>query len=102
MVFYINISLCKNLRITLKKEYPRVTSFDALKQSTGICAYLITFWFKIWPSKRVAIIYFDRHQFRRLSLAVEKTIFHCSPVFTGCTFYCTRKTKDYQQYITES
>ena len=24
-------------------QYPRVTSFDALKQSTGICVYLITF-----------------------------------------------------------
>ena len=43
------------------------------------------------------MIYFDRHQFRRLSLAVaENDFFHCSPVFTGCTWYCTRKTNEYE------
>jgi len=26
----------------ISHTYPRVTSFDALKQSTGICAHLIT------------------------------------------------------------
>jgi len=27
----------------MKMDYPRVTSFDALKQPTDICAHLITF-----------------------------------------------------------
>ena len=31
----------------------------------------------------------------------RKRFVHCSPVFTGCTLYCTRKTKDYQQFITK-
>jgi len=29
--------------VRFKCNYPRFTSFDALKQSTGICAHLITF-----------------------------------------------------------
>ena len=31
----------------------------------------------------------------------RKRCFHCSPIFTGCTLYCTRNTKDYQQFITK-
>jgi len=103
-----------------------VTSFDALKQSTGICEHPITFssskyitlnklscfqskhtflggqitsfLFKISLSRSVCVpslFIFGRHQFRCLSLDVsQNNIFHCSPVFTGCTLYCTRKTKD--------
>ena len=79
--------------------YPKVTSFNALKQSTDICAHLITFSSRkniilnkrfcfqskhtFWEARerlyclkyrcqRVYIIYFDRHQFRRLSLAVAE------------------------------
>jgi len=80
--------------------YPRVTNFDALKQWTGICAHLITFSSRkyiilnklsCFQSKHTfsevrehlfclkcqcaAIIYFDRHQFRRLSLAVAENDF---------------------------
>ena len=111
-----------------RPSYPRVTSFDALKQSKGICEHPITFSSSkyitlnklscfqskhtFWKVRErlfclkyrcqrvyvcVAIIYFGRHQFRHLSLAVFKNdFFHCSPVFTGCTLYCTRETKDYQ------
>ena len=94
--------------------YPRVTSFDALKQSTDIRAHQITYSSRIfiilnklscfkskhtfwevrehllclkYRCQRVYVCrhhYFDRHQFRRLSLAVEENdLFHCSPVFTG-------------------
>ena len=96
-------------------NYPRVTSFDALKQSTDICTHLVTFSSRkyiildklsCFQSKHTfrevrehlfclkyrcqrlnectcaAIIYFDRHQFRRLSLAVEEndffTVVQCS------------------------
>ena len=116
----------------IRYNYPRVTSFDALKQSTDICAHQITFSSRkfiilnkmycfqskhtFWEVRehlfclkyrcqRVYVCrhhYFDRHHFRRLSLAVEENnFFHCSPVFTGCTLYCTRTTKDYQQFITK-
>jgi len=101
--FYLN---------SLTQNYPRVNSFDALKQSTDICAHLITFSSRkyiilnklsCFQSKHTpwevrehlfgkiiavnectcaAIIYFDRHQFRRLSLAVEEndlfTVVQCS------------------------
>ena len=92
--------------------YPRVTSFDALKQSAEICAHRITFSSRkfiilnklscfqskntFWEVRehlfclkyrcqRVYVChhhYFDRHQFRRLSLAVEEndffTVAQCS------------------------
>ena len=33
---------------------------------------------------------------------LNKTIcFHCSPVFTGCTLYCTNNIKYYQQFRTK-
>ena len=93
-------------------HYPRVTSFGALKQLAGIFAHLITFsnrkyiilnklsCFKSkhtfsevrehlfclkYRCQRVYVClhhYFDRHQFRRLSLAVEEndffTVAQCS------------------------
>ena len=99
-------------RSSRQRWYPRVTSFDALKQSTDICSHRITF------SSRKNIIlnklscfqskhtfgevrehlfclkyrcqrvyacrhhYVYRHQFRRLSLAVEEndifTVVQCS------------------------
>ena len=117
--------------LNVKQNYPRVTSFDALKESTDICAHLVTFssrkyiifnklsCFKSkytfsevrehhfclkYRCQRVYVyrhFFFNIHQFRRLSFVVEENdFFHCSPVFTGCTLYCTRKTKDYQQFIT--
>jgi len=81
--------------------YPIVTSFDALKQSTEICAHRITFssrkfiilnklsyfnqsilfgrseniFFVKNECMCAAMIYFDRHHFRRLSLAVEENNF---------------------------
>ena len=92
--------------------YPRVTSFDAIKQSTDICAHRITFSSRkfiilnklscfqskhtFWEVRehhfclkyhcqRVYVCrhhYFDRHQFRRLSLDVEEndcfTVARCS------------------------
>ena len=39
-----NILLLRVIPNFTKKTYPRVTSFDALKQSTGIYAHLITFY----------------------------------------------------------
>ena len=100
------------LALTLSEAYPRVTSFDALKQSTDICAHPITFSSRkfiilnklscfqskhtFWEVRehlfclkyrcqRVYVCrhhYFDRHQFRRLSLAVEEndvfTVVQCS------------------------
>ena len=93
--------------INIQYIYPRLTSFDAIKQSTGICEHHITFSsskcitlnkLSCFQSKHTfwevrerlfclkyrcqrvfcaAIIYFGRHQFRR-------------------TLYCTRTTKDYQ------
>ena len=101
---------CLVFSTTLLNSYPRVTSFDALKQSADICAHRITFssrkfiilnklscfqskhtfWevrtsflFKILLSTSVRVHhYFDRHQFRRLSLAVEEndflTVAQCS------------------------
>ena len=93
--------------------YPRVTSFDALKQSTDIRAHQITYSSRIfiilnklscfkskhtfwevrehlfclkYRCQRVYVCrhhYFDRHQFRRLSLAVVEndvfTVAQCSP-----------------------
>ena len=101
------------LRSSIKwSHYPRVTSFDALKQSTDICAHLITFSSRkfiivnklscsqskhtFWEvrehlfclkyrCRRVYVCrhhYFDRHQFRCLSMAVEEndffTVAQCS------------------------
>ena len=87
------------------KLYPRVTSFDVLKQSTDICAHRITFSSRkfiilnklscyqskhtLWEVRehlfclkyrfqRVYVCrhhYFDRHQFQCLSLAVEENDF---------------------------
>ena len=131
-LFVFPTFFCNNIFLQVTK-YPRVTSFNALKQSTGFCAHLHvitfpsrkniilnkrfcfqskhTFW-EIWEllfclniavNKCATIIYFDRHQFRRISLAVaENNFVHCSPVFTGCTLYCTRKIKDYQQFTTKN
>jgi len=119
-------------RSSRQRWYPRVTSFDALKQSTDICAHRITF------SSRKNIIlnklscfsikaYFLGGQktsfLFKLSLSTSvrvppslfwqtlvstpfigcwrKRYFHCSPVFTECTLYCTRTTKDYRQFITK-
>ena len=92
----------KTIYTTINKHYPKVTSFDALKQSTGIFAHLITFssrkfiklnklsrfqsrhtfWEVIerhlclkYRCQRVYVCrhhYFDRHQFQRLSLAVAE------------------------------
>ena len=94
-----------------QQDYPRVTSFDVIKQSTDICAHQITFssrkfifihclvfnqsilfgrseniFFCLkYRCQRVYVCrhhYFDRHQFRRLSLAVEEndffTVAQCS------------------------
>ena len=93
----------------IKHWYPRVTSFDALKQSTDICAHQITFSSRkfiilnklscfqskhtFWEVRehlfclkyrcqRVYVSRCTRHQFRRLSLAVEEndvfTVVQCS------------------------
>mgnify|MGYP007091377607 CR=1 FL=1 len=107
--------------------YPRVTSFDALKQSTYICAHLITFssrkniklnklscfksnhtfWevreYRFCLKYRCQRVEVCRHNlFWQTAVSTpfigcwRKRLFHCSSVFTGCTLYCTRKTKDYQ------
>ena len=92
--------------------YHRVTSFDALKQSTGICAKLITvssrkyiilnkcscfqskhtFWavreclFCISPSMCVSVPPFLKDtSFDAFHWLLHKTFLPCSPVFTGCT-----------------
>ena len=72
-----------------QQDYPRVTSFDVIKQSTDICAHQITFssiFFCLkYRCQQVYVCrhyYFDRQQFRRLSLAVEEndffTVAQCS------------------------
>ena len=97
------------LALTLSEAYPRVTSFDALKQSTDICAHRITFSSRkfiilnklscfqskrtFWEVRehlfclkyrcqRVYVCrhhYFDRHQFRRLYWLLKKTMFSLQP-----------------------
>ena len=132
MLCYVIMLLITSKHICRKKLsrwllYPRVTSFDAIKQSTGICAHAITlssikyitlnklscfqskhtFWevkertsflFKISLSTSVCV--------PPLFILADASFDACHWLFpktnTGCTLYCTRKTSSSDRNCTNT